>query len=104
LGGDEFLVVCPRVESADHAQAIAGRIADAMNSTVDVGPGAVELRASVGVAWTTEALNADAFIEQADRAMYESKRTGMGGVTMLSDKRQRDSDRATTSRVRRNAR
>ncbi len=103
LGGDEFLIVCPRVESADHALTIAGRIADAMNATVDVGPGAVELRASVGVAWTTEALNADAFIEQADRAMYESKRTGTGGVTMLSDKRRRDSDRATTARVRRHA-
>lgn len=103
IGGDEFLVVCPRVESAAHAQIIAGRIADAMTSTVDVGPGVVELRASVGVAWTTDARNADAFIEQADRAMYESKRLGTGGVTMLTDKRHRDSNRAGSSRARRHA-
>jgi diguanylate cyclase (GGDEF)-like protein/PAS domain S-box-containing protein len=99
LGGDEFLVICPRVESAAQAQVIAGRIADVMTSTVEVGPCAVELRASIGVAWTTEALNADAFIEQADRAMYESKRAGNGRVTMLIEKPQLK--RARTSRVRR---
>lgn len=73
LGGDEFLAICPRVESPALAVRIAERIAAAMTSTVDIGPGTVELRASVGVAWTTAALDPDTFIAQADSAMYESK-------------------------------
>jgi diguanylate cyclase (GGDEF)-like protein/PAS domain S-box-containing protein len=89
LGGDEFLVVCPRVKNAAQARTIAGRIADAMSSTVDVGPAAVELRVSIGVAWTAEPLDADEFIEQADRAMYESKRVPKTAVTMLRDEPRR---------------
>jgi diguanylate cyclase (GGDEF)-like protein/PAS domain S-box-containing protein len=83
LGGDEFLVICPGLESSAHAIRLADRIAAALTATVDVGPGAVELRASVGVAWTTEALHADMFIARADSAMYESKRTG-DGVTLFT--------------------
>ncbi len=84
LGGDEFLVICPRVESSDQAVAIAERIAAATTAAIDVGPAVVELRTSVGVAWTREALDADAFIAQADSAMYESKRTGRRGVSLFT--------------------
>ena len=84
LGGDEFLVICPGVKSSAQATRIAERIAATISATVDVGPGSVELRASVGVAWTTEALDADTFIAQADSAMYESKRAGRTGVTLFA--------------------
>jgi diguanylate cyclase (GGDEF)-like protein len=88
LGGDEFLVVCPRVESAATARASARRIADSMSSSVDIGAEAVELRASIGVAWTASPLDADEFIEQADRAMYESKRARNGAITMFGDQKE----------------
>lgn len=84
IGGDEFVVICPRVASAAKAVKIAERIAAAMTATVDVGPGLVELRTSIGVAWSSEALGADTFIAQADSAMYESKRTGGKGVTLFA--------------------
>jgi len=84
LGGDEFLVICPQVESSALAVTIAERIAAATAATVDVGPATVELRTSVGVAWTAEALDADAFIAQADSAMYESKRQGHRGVSLFT--------------------
>ena len=84
VGGDEFLVICPGVESSGQAVAIAERIAAATTATVNVGPAEVELQASIGVAWTTEALDADAFIAQADTAMYASKRTGHKGVSLFS--------------------
>jgi diguanylate cyclase (GGDEF)-like protein/PAS domain S-box-containing protein len=84
IGGDEFLVICPRVQSSGQAVRIAERIAAATTATVDVGSGTVELRTSVGVAWTTEALDADAFIAQADSAMYESKRAGRKGVSLFA--------------------
>jgi diguanylate cyclase (GGDEF)-like protein/PAS domain S-box-containing protein len=84
LGGDEFLVICPGVANAALAVRIADRIAAALEATVDVGPGEVQLRASVGVAWTSESLNPDTFIAQADSAMYESKRTGRKAVTLFT--------------------
>jgi diguanylate cyclase (GGDEF)-like protein len=84
VGGDEFLVICPRVESSAQAVRIAERVAAATTATVDVGPDVVELRTSVGVAWTDGALGADAFLAQADSAMYESKRTGRQGVTLFA--------------------
>jgi diguanylate cyclase (GGDEF)-like protein/PAS domain S-box-containing protein len=85
LGGDEFLVICPGVESSAQALSIAKRIAAAMTATVDVGPGAVMLQASIGVAWTTEALDADTLIARADSAMYESKRAGQQGVALFAE-------------------
>jgi diguanylate cyclase (GGDEF)-like protein/PAS domain S-box-containing protein len=85
LGGDEFLVICPRVVSATQAMEIAKRISAALTASVDVGSERVELRASVGVVWTMEALDTDTLIARADRAMYESKRLGDHGVTLFSD-------------------
>ena len=84
VGGDEFIVICPGVASSAQAVKIAERIAAAMTTTVDVGPGVVELRTSIGVAWSREALGADTFIAQADSAMYESKRTGGKGVSLFA--------------------
>jgi diguanylate cyclase (GGDEF)-like protein len=83
LGGDEFLVICPGVESQSKALEIGKRLAAALTATVDVGAGIVDLRASVGVAWTDERLDPDSFIAQADSAMYESKRLGEATVALF---------------------
>jgi PleD family two-component response regulator len=71
------------VESPAHAIRVAERIAAATMATIDVGPGVVELRTSVGVAWTTDPLDAEVFVAQADSAMYESKRTGNRVVSLF---------------------
>jgi diguanylate cyclase (GGDEF)-like protein len=84
FGGDEFLVICPGVDSADQAREIAERIAIVLTSTVDIESRPVQLRASVGVAWTTESLKADTLIAWADSAMYESKRLGLPAVTLFT--------------------
>ena len=84
VGGDEFIVICPCVQSPAQAIKVAERVAAATTATVDVGTAVVELRTSVGVAWTAEALDADAFIARADSAMYESKRMSREGVTLFA--------------------
>ena len=84
FGGDEFLVICPGVDSAEQAREIAERIATVLTSTVDIDSRPVQLRASVGVAWTTERLKADTLIAWADSAMYESKRLGLPAVTLFT--------------------
>jgi diguanylate cyclase (GGDEF)-like protein/PAS domain S-box-containing protein len=84
LGGDEFLVICPGVDAPAQAADIAGRIARALSSTVELDAGSVQLRASVGVAWTGESLDADTLIARADIAMYESKRLGGSAATLIA--------------------
>ncbi len=85
LGGDEFLVICPRVLGAARAVEIARRISSALTASVNIGADTVELRASIGVVWTIEALDTDTLIARADNAMYESKRLGEHGVTLFAD-------------------
>ena len=84
VGGDEFIVICPRVQSSAQAIRVAERVAAATAAVLDIGVAKIELRTSVGVAWTADAIDADAFLAQADSAMYQSKRTSRNGVTLFS--------------------
>ncbi len=85
IGGDEFLVICPRVVSSAQAMRIARRISAALTTTVDLESETIEMRASVGVVWTMEGLDTDTLIARADKAMYESKRLGDHGVTLFAE-------------------
>jgi diguanylate cyclase (GGDEF)-like protein/PAS domain S-box-containing protein len=86
LGGDEFLVVCSRVENSDEALRIAERIADALGATdVQLGDTVLTPSASIGVAWSNRAgMDADALVALADLAMYESKRQRQGRPVLFS--------------------
>jgi GGDEF domain-containing protein len=77
------------VQSSAQAVKIAERVAEATTAIVGVGNGLAELHTSVGVAWTTEALDADAFIARADYAMYQSKLTLHKGGDALLRRRDR---------------
>jgi diguanylate cyclase (GGDEF)-like protein/PAS domain S-box-containing protein len=84
VGGDEFIVICPGVGSPAQALSIAKRVAAATTATLEIGNKLIELRTSVGVAWTCKPLDADAFLAQADAAMYQSKRASSSGVTLFA--------------------
>lgn len=86
LGGDKFLVISPNVSSAAHALEIANRISESLTKSVDIGSNRVELRASIGLVWTMEAMDTDVLIAKADDAMYESKRQGKHGVTLYTER------------------
>lgn len=66
IGGDEFLVICPNVESRSVGLDIGERLARTLTADIAIGDHTVELRASVGVAWSDEIIDADAFVAQAD--------------------------------------
>ena len=83
FGGDEFLVVCPQISGEDGTRDIAERIRRALGGCVDLGAGRVDLRASVGGAYTVQPLSVDALVAQADRAMYESKRLGSSVASVV---------------------
>jgi diguanylate cyclase (GGDEF)-like protein len=79
IGGDEFLIVCPRVRAAEETMTLGQRLSDSLRHDVNIAAGTVSLRASIGVAWT-KGINhdPDALVGEADAAMYESKRQDMG--------------------------
>ena len=77
FGGDEFLVVCPDVGDPAEALALAERVRESMHGTVTVADTDLDLRVSVGVAWSSaEVVTAEALVARADAIMYESKRRG----------------------------
>ena len=87
LGGDEFLVICPNVVDPETALAIARSLTlRAFGSPIDLGTASVQIRASLGVAWSDERnAHATALVAQADAAMYRSKREGRSEPVLFSD-------------------
>lgn len=84
FGGDEFLVVCPRVETEPMSLEIAKRLATSLTHLVNTATDTIKLRASVGVVWSSTVIDADTLIAQADQAMYASKRGGSTSVVLYS--------------------
>lgn len=87
LGGDEFLVVCPDVVNEAAALALAERVCTAIAMPADLGELTIVPTASVGVAWTDNAVatDADRLIARADHAMYTAKKQGCGKVVFGLD-------------------
>jgi diguanylate cyclase (GGDEF)-like protein/PAS domain S-box-containing protein len=79
IGGDEFLVVCPGLDSALDASRLAERFATSLEATVRLAGHEYRPRASIGVAWARPGEDADAIIARADEAMYGVKARGRGG-------------------------
>jgi diguanylate cyclase (GGDEF)-like protein len=75
LGGDEFLVICPKVPSRQHALEVVGRLDSSLHGTVAVAGHTIELRATLGLAWTPDEISPDELVARADRTMYQAKQT-----------------------------
>ena len=79
LGGDEFLVICPRVVGPADAEAVAQRVAEAIAQPLSLSTRVLRPSASIGVTWTESGkASPDELIAHADRAMYQSKRDRRG--------------------------
>jgi diguanylate cyclase (GGDEF)-like protein len=75
MGGNQFLVVCPRITTAAEAVRIAIRIAESLSHEIQIKNARIRSRTRIGVAWTSgPGSDANALVAQADAAMRESKR------------------------------
>jgi diguanylate cyclase (GGDEF)-like protein len=72
-GGDEFVVVCEDLDGHATAKGIVRRICAALAVPFRVGDRAMDLRASVGVAFGRAGGAATTLLANADAAMYEAK-------------------------------
>jgi diguanylate cyclase (GGDEF)-like protein/PAS domain S-box-containing protein len=79
FGGDEFMVVCNRVESEADARAVAERILTALVEPFELGDphGSVVLTASIGISMSTDGSHQpEELVRNADVAMYRAKGQG----------------------------
>ena len=81
IGGDEFAILCRRVDDVAEAELLAERLLASVPDVIEVGGARVEFGLSIGVAVAADGQRPDPaeLIELADRMLYEAKRQGKGG-------------------------
>jgi diguanylate cyclase (GGDEF)-like protein/PAS domain S-box-containing protein len=86
FGGDEFVVVCERVDEADAVE-LARRIVATLSPPVHLAGVEVRPNASVGVTVQTAAhAGPEELIRDCDIAMYQAKAAGKGRVAVLDER------------------
>ncbi len=86
VGGDEFLVLLPEMQTSNDAIAVAEKIRQALEQPV-VTPNALTLHASasIGIAiYPDHAQTAQELLRLGDRAMYQAKNSGGNFVQMCT--------------------
>jgi diguanylate cyclase (GGDEF)-like protein len=87
FGGEEMLVLMPETDT-EGAHKMAERVREAIQAVALPGPAgeALAVTVSVGVAtWPLHAGDADALVEVADKALYQSKQGGRNRTTVWND-------------------
>jgi diguanylate cyclase (GGDEF)-like protein/PAS domain S-box-containing protein len=86
LGGDEFVIVLPEVREHADAEAVAGKILDAIVRPFIFDGQEAFVTVSIGVAvFPDQGDDAEALLRHADTAMYVAKERGRGRVHVFSD-------------------
>lgn len=83
LGGDEFIVMLERAQSATEAVTVADKLRKICAKPVQAGHGEVSVTLSIGVVMGGAGESSDQMIARADQAMYEGKRAG-GNQTIVA--------------------
>jgi diguanylate cyclase (GGDEF)-like protein/PAS domain S-box-containing protein len=79
MGGDEFIVLLPRLSRPQDLPAIAAKIAEEVSKPMRIAEHEFSVSVSVGLALHEPSESADAFVVRADLAMYSSRQTGIPG-------------------------
>jgi len=86
MGGDEFVVLLPTVQSAPDAMTVADKVCQALRQNAGTLGHNITLSGSIGVAlYPQHALDMNALIRCADQAMYQAKNAGGNQVVLCRD-------------------
>jgi len=85
LGGDEFIILLPSINSPEDAHIIAQKVQNTLQSKHDIGKHQLYITSSMGMALYPEhGETADELIRNADTAMYEAKNSGRNSYAIYS--------------------
>jgi diguanylate cyclase (GGDEF)-like protein len=76
LSGDEFIIVCEDLEEEGQIEGIAARLVEAIAAPFNLSGFAVEVSASIGIAFAGQGNDPERLLHKADVAMYQAKRKG----------------------------
>ena len=86
IGGDEFVVLLPRIAEAGDGQRVAQKILEEFAEPLRVGPHELRVTPSIGlVLYPQHGLDAITLMRHADLAMYQAKSLGRNRVQVYSD-------------------
>ena len=75
-GGDEFMLICPDLQSKESADAFCQRLLDSLTQPIATDVGQIQIGASIGIAFYPDhAKGIEELIRKADEAMYAAKNT-----------------------------
>lgn len=85
IGGDEFVVLLPSVESVQTAMEVAEKIREAINVAFEIAGHSLNISSSIGVAvYPDHGSDEKTLLKNADTAMYLAKRNGRNTVVLFS--------------------
>ncbi len=85
LGGDEFALVASGLQSIEEASMVSSRILASLESPFDLGGHSVRVTASIGVTiYPDDGGDMSSLQQNADAAMYESKRRNRNGFQLFN--------------------
>ena len=86
IGGDEFVLLCLDLASPDDVLRIAQSLTSLLRQTFGLSEREIFLGASIGVAvYPDHGTDATTLLQNADAAMYASKRAGKGRYSLFTD-------------------
>jgi len=83
VGGDEFVVLCPDLDSVEAVASLAGRLTDALAAPIDLPGGRVVVSASIGVVHALGPTEPTEVLQDADLAMYDAKERGRNRIALF---------------------
>ena len=99
IGGDEFVVLCPRLADPQDVRAVAERVRATLDDPVSVEGRSHRISMSVGISVArADAIDPANLLRQADMAMYRAKDAGRNTVRLHSV--EMDEELATAERIR----
>jgi diguanylate cyclase (GGDEF)-like protein len=85
FGGDEFVLLVPRIDTPEQAVTIARKIVQSLHAPFDIAGRELSATSSAGVAiFPDDATDADSLIRNADAAMYRAKEHGRNQFELYS--------------------
>ncbi|MDJ0378777.1 EAL domain-containing protein [Cryobacterium sp. PH31-L1] len=85
IGGDEFVIICPEVDSSQNVTQLADALQKSLAVPIPLGDDIASIDASIGIAFGVGHDDPEAILRAADQAMYLAKKHGRARYEVFDD-------------------